>query len=248
MKSLHAIGLSIFLTSFAASADFDYPNFTSVDAWHFNADAAQAGDRIRLTPAAYYQRGSAWYRFQEPVTNGFHFHFQFQISDIGTVPNVSGTGGDGFALVIHNDSLTAIGDYGWGIGYSGVDGRDAIANSVAIEFDTWRNAGLDDPNANHVSVHTRGSSGNHPHEDYSLGSTTMLPDMKAGGVHTAIVTYIPGAMTVFVDDLHSPALTVPIDLDSRLAMDQGRAWLGFTSSTWNGWANHDILSASFGDS
>ena len=43
------------------------------------------------------------------------------------------SGGDGFAFVLHRDAAgaEAVGSDGRGLGYAG------IANSLAIEFDTW---------------------------------------------------------------------------------------------------------------
>lgn len=227
------------------NANFFYSDFSSTVGIRFNADAAQAGVRLRLTPAEYYQRGSAWIRNRQVVAEGFRCRFQFQLSDLGAVPGHTTNTGDGFAFVIQNSSPTAIGDYGSGIGYSGAGERDSIANSVAVEFDTWRNFNLDDPNQNHLSVHTRGTLPNSPHEDASLGSTVFLPDLRGGRVHTVAVHYLPGVMDLYVDDLETPILVVPVDLDATLALSQGHAWVGFTASTWNAWANHDILNVSF---
>ncbi|QEG34768.1 L-type lectin-domain containing protein [Bythopirellula goksoeyrii] len=228
-----------------AVADFHYSDFSSVDGIRMRGDAIQSGNRLRLTPAAYHQHGSAWIRYREIVDDGFRCRFQFQMTGGGSQPGFSGVGGDGLAFVIQNSSVTALGDYGSGIGYGGVGDREAIPNSVAVEFDTWKNSDLNDPNGNHVSVHTRGLSPNSPHEDYSLGSTTFVPDFLAGAIHTVELRYLPGVMDIFVDDLATPVFVVPLDLNQTLALSQGQAWIGFTASTWNGWANHDILNASF---
>ncbi len=52
-------------------------------------------------------------------------------------------------------------------------------------------------------------------------------------------------MTVFLDDLSSPALTIPLDLESLLNLDLGSAYVGFTAATGGGWQNHDVLNWSF---
>lgn len=229
----------------AAWAGFVYPGFSSPEDWQLNGDASFVGSLLRLTPASYHQRGSAWYKNRQHVVAGFRARFAFFLNDQGSIPEDSKIGGDGFAFVIQNSSATAIGDYGSGIGYGGVATRDAIPNSIAVEFDTWRNSDLNDPNENHLSVHSRGILANSPHEDYSLGSTTAIPDLGLEIVHTVEVRYLPGVMDIFVDDMAMPVLVVPVDLDATLAMSSGQAWIGFTASTWNGWANHDILSISF---
>ena len=53
-------------------------------------------------------------------------------------------------------------------------------------------------------------------------------------------------MSVFLDDLATPVLTVPLDLSSTLDLDGGRAWVGFTAATGGGWQNHDILNWEYG--
>ena len=68
-------------------------------------------------------------------------------------------GADGFTFVIQNSDSSlfggggssALGSTGGGLGYAG------IPNSLAVEFDTWFNPVLGDPNGNHISVHTAGT-------------------------------------------------------------------------------------------
>ena len=55
-----------------------------------------------------------------------------------------------------------------------------------------------------------------------------------------------GLMYVYVDNLDSPIITTPINLDKTLKLDRGRAYVGFTASTGNThWQTHDILQWSF---
>ena len=66
-------------------------------------------------------------------------------------------GGDGFAFVIQNTSSTALGLTNSYMGYE-------ISNSLAAEFDTWRNSnflGLE-PSNNHVGVQSAGTGVNNP--------------------------------------------------------------------------------------
>ena len=49
-------------------------------------------------------------------------------------------------------------------------------------------------------------------------------------------------MTIFLDDLTTPVLSVAVDLAGTLELDSGRAWVGFTGATGGGYQNHDILS------
>eukprot|EP00949_MAST-11_sp_MAST-11-sp1_P003824 g3824.t1 len=55
-----------------------------------------------------------------------------------------------------------------------------------------------------------------------------------------------GTLSVFVDDLYTPVLTVPMNLDATLKLNSGRAYVGFTAATGDEmWQTHDILSWQF---
>ena len=210
--------------------------------------SARRTDRyIRLTPSARIQRGAAWLSSKQDVSKGFSTMFQFRITDPRSefTPDVTtSTGGDGFAFVIQNASPGALGYPGGGIGYAG------ISNSVAIEFDTWDNdeSGQDvvrDVNDNHVAVHTLGTESNLEYESYALGVTPNVPEMTDGEVHTVRIEYVPGNLYVYMDDVSTPILAVQLFLDEVMELDEGKAWVGFTSATWSAYENHDILNWAF---
>lgn len=69
--------------------------------------------------------------------------------------------------------------------------------------------------------------------------------MSGGNLHTARIAYTPGTLSVFIDDLEQPVLTVRVDLDTLLELDNGKAWVGITAGTGGSYENHDILSWSF---
>jgi hypothetical protein len=203
-------------------------------------DAVLLEDRLRLTADQEGQTGAAWLPAKQSVQGGFETTFQWQISR-----SAQEAGADGFAFVVQNASGLALGDGGDGIGYSG------IANSLAVEFDTLQNppeefeGELGDPNDNHISVQSRGMLSNSADPSFSLGSTTTVPFLGDGNVHTAKVVYVPGTLTIFLDDLTSPVLIVRVDLGTTLSLDNGQAWVGFTAATGGRSQAHDILSFSF---
>jgi subtilisin family serine protease len=194
--------------------------------------SVSADSRLRLTPAEGGRVGAAWYTVEKPLVAGyFETTFQFHLhagSDSGGIG-----GSDGFAFVIQNSSPLELRGGGGGLGYVG------MPNSVAIEFDTFRNSELNDPSESHISVHTGGTGSNGSHESFSLGARSAPLD--DGQVHTARITYSPGVLSVYLDDLTSPILTVQLDLADALQLDTGRAWVGFTAATGGGYQNHDIL-------
>jgi hypothetical protein len=227
-------------------ANVMFSNFSSTSGLTLNGDANVVGDRLRLTPAEYLQRGAAWSTAREGVGDGFDTVFRFRITNPAGFFNDFGgePGADGFAFVIQAIGPTALGDYGGSLGYGEEPGgsQPGIARSAAVEFDTWFNPPTEtaDPNGNHISVHTRGLLANNAHESFSLGSTTTIPNLSDGAFHTARIAYTPGSLSVYLDDLLNPRLVVPLDLSSTLGLDDGRAWVGFTSGTFNAWQNHDI--------
>ena len=220
---------------------FTYPDFSSTDGLTLVGSAKTFENRLRLTPADFDETGAAWVNLRQPVGDGFDTTFQFQITDLVN------TGADGLTFVIQNGDqifpgaggLTALGGGGGGMGYYG------IANSLAVEFDTWFNGDFSDPSENHVSVHTFGTQQNSADEFFSLGSTTVIPDLSDGNVHTARIIYTPGTLQVFLDDFATPALTVPADLGAILNLEHGHAWVGFTAATGGAAENHDLLSWSY---
>jgi hypothetical protein len=201
-----------------------------------NGSAVRIGSVLRLTPAVPDQAGSAWESSKQTVETGFETTFQFRITEPGGIED-DPLGADGLAFVVQNYSVTALGAAGGGIGY------DGIPNSLAVEFDTWPNFDLGDPDNNHVSIQTRGTAPNSVAHQFSLGSTSAIPNLSDGQVHTATIRYTPGTLQVSVDG--SEVLSVAVNLAELLTLDGGRAFVGFTAGTGAAWENHDILSWSF---
>lgn len=118
------------------------------------------GQQIQLTAQENDQRGAVWFRQQLAAQSSFCVEFSFIIKQ---------SGADGMALVFQQHSLSALGEGGSGLGYQG------IPKSVAVEIDTYPSiAGFNDPNGNHISVHTRGINPNSADHQFSRGCTNCL--------------------------------------------------------------------------
>lgn len=213
---------------------FIFPTFEAEDVKELNlvGDAQLIDNKLNLNLSEELQKGAAWYNIKQSVADGFETTFQFQISDL------VGSGGDGFAFVIQNNNPTALVGAGGSLGYGG------LSNSLAIEFDTLWNPG-NDPNANHISVHTNGTLPNGSGSASSLGFVDTIPDLSDGNVHTAKIAYTPGTLEIYLNDLTTPVLTVPLDLENTLNLDNGTAYLGFTGTTGAAVETHDILNWMF---
>jgi hypothetical protein len=208
---------------------FDFTSFNDSSFLVLRGSAAFKEGFLRLTEAQYWLVGAAWYAFPVHVQGGFETTFDFQIDRDGA---------DGFAFVIQNTSLAALGWSGAWLGYN-------IPNSLAVEFDTYHNWEWGDPSANHLSVQTRGHETNSCYPQYSIGSSNSIPFLSDNQPHKAKVSYIHGQLNVFVDNMLTPALTVSVNLEDVLSLTDGHAFLGFTGATGGLFEIYDILSWSF---
>jgi hypothetical protein len=197
---------------------------------------------IRLTPSEMWTAGSAWSTTKRALAGGFETHFTFRMSNPGPADLLVGgntaPGADGIVFVIQNMSQNAVGAAGVGIGYAG------MTSSVAVEFDTWMNAGEGDPSGNHVSIHTGGIGPNSTVESYAIGTANVPADFYDGQPHQVVIRYVPGTMTVSLDGV--VILTAAINLTNvggNSVLDgSGKAWAGFTSATGGAYGTHDVLS------
>jgi hypothetical protein len=231
---------------------FDYPNFTGATGLAFNDAASIVGASAILTPATGQTKGSMYYDQKVNVTNGFDTTFSIRLAT---------TGADGMAFVIHDDpaGLTAIGDAGGPLGYAGF--ADVPANSLdhalAIEFDCWTNQAatgpdqFDDQNDNHISVHTGGAGDCEGKEEFSLGRVIPNVDINNGATQVVRVLYVPGTLTIYFNDMVTPVLTIPYDLETGgtyqttlpadgLGLVNGEAYVGFTAATGGVTQVHEV--------
>lgn len=247
--------ISLFPSLYATA--YTFTDFSSPAGLTLAGDATVASNRLRLTEAQENQVSAVWLDQRVAVQNGFTTTFQFQITERGGhtpdwEPGVINDGADGFTFTIQNAGPAAMGLYASGIGYYG------IANSLAIEFDTWNNKpSYCEPNGNHIAVQSLGVSVNQPEHCADAGGAFANPtlgialpskDMSNGTVYDVMITYLPGALSIYFDDLSKPLLTVAVDLGWILNLENGRdAYIGFTSSTGGAFENHDIVAWSYTD-
>jgi hypothetical protein len=222
-----------------AKADFSFVNFANPSGLALVGSAATAGNVLRVIPGQQGVKGAAWFTEPQNLSDGFETWFRFRLSGgIGT--------GDGFTFVFQNDSTSAIGLFGIGLGYSSgpefqlCQDQNGIRQSVAVEFDTYYNSWISDLPAPHVSVQTRGAAPNCADHGSSLGATTAIPDILVGE-HTARIRYAAGLLKVDIDDVQ--VLQVSLDLGTYPALPHG--WVGFTSGSGSVGRDTDILAWTF---
>ncbi|EGZ20724.1 hypothetical protein PHYSODRAFT_494164 [Phytophthora sojae] len=187
--------------------------------------------------------------------------------------NCRSRGGDGFAFVVHNDvqQELALGSGGMALGYGGL--QNALAVEFDTWFNPELLDVYENHISVHVSGNGGVVQPNHT---YSLGSTSNLPDLtedthmvrivykpnldesmifdEAFTASTLAGNFFSsgawrsgiGLLAIYLDDMNSPALTVPLRIENTLELYHGRAWVGFTGATGaNAWQTLDILSWDF---
>ncbi|EFA81969.1 hypothetical protein PPL_05203 [Heterostelium album PN500] len=183
---------------------------------------------LQLTPPLRSQIGICWSRTRLNIGSGFFCRFKMRMEL---------NGGDGLAFVIQNApaGCNAI-DYKQMGGYLGYND---LPNSLAIEFDTYRNN--DEPNDSHVSIQSRGTLPNSSRHQYSLANIRVDQRMNNGRQHDVIICYngASGSLDIVINNYR--LTTVLKDLGQYLGLHNDKqAFVGFTASTGDAYQSHII--------
>lgn len=230
--------LAALALSATASADIVYNDFSSVAGLQLNGSAAQSGSVLRLTNDLW-QSGSAFSTNTVSLASNASFssYFSFQISDPTGIGDGDGVGADGIAFLVQTVSNT-YGGAGVGIGYSG------LPKSVAIEFDTYNNGGIDDNNGNHVGININGNLDSLTQFNYPIRLNNSAVWHAWADYNGATTTLEIRLSDTNLRPLNS-LLSTNVDLASVLTTNN--AYVGFTSGTGAASGDHDILSWEFRD-
>jgi VCBS repeat-containing protein len=126
-------------------------------------------------------------------------------------------GADGFSFIIQNQSKTLIGASGGGLGYQG------IANSVAIEFDTYNNdAEYNDIPHDHAAFDVNGSMN-------GLGAPIDLGNIEDGHYHPVTIDW--NAATHLMTLSYNGSVIGRQTIDVAAIVGSGEAYIGFAGST-----------------
>jgi len=221
--------------------NFHYPNFSTTTDLNMVSSATQSGSDIRLNPSTANRAGAVWFNTKQAVRYGFDTTFTFRVTSPAGITDPNGhPGGDGLAFVVQNTSSTAMGATNSYMGYE-------INNSIAAEFDTHLNSNFSalEPGSNHVGVQSAGLATNNPFSGAYKGAAAIAINLSDGNTHTGRVLYHPGSLSIYVDNLTTPALTVAINLATLLSLDNEKAFVGFTGGGAASFENHFLSSWSF---
>lgn len=201
--------------------DFSHTDFSTATGITYSGNAALYGTQIRLVPQGGNHAGAIWTTNKMPVSKGFSTTFSFDLNDGAS---------DGISFVIQNSSPTPALSTGGLMGYEG------IVNSIAVELDTFQNIENNDPPSQNLGIHTGGSNApNNADESFSLASQ-LVGFLLGGndlriGIHSMTVTYDPNSQTLSARIDDKPPLTISIDLETALDLDDGKAYVGIMSTS-----------------
>ena len=192
----------------------------SATGMQFNGNAVLAGSRLQLTDtSASFENSSAFWN-QKVNIQSFTNDFTFQI----TTPSA-----DGFTFAIQGTAPTALGGAGGGLGYTG------LANSIAVKFDIYHNAG---EGTNSTGLYLNGAAPTVPATNIGGGVNLLSGDVMA--VH---MTYDGTTLTMSMKDTSNPAQTFttswPVNIPATVGATT--AYVGFTGATGGLTATQQIL-------
>ncbi len=243
MSSLQSLKFVVVLLSTATVClgqliDVDYMDFSDTSGLQINGDAVSRYNGIdtnpvlSLTPLVFpvnrYYGGSAFSLTQINASE-FSTKFAFRITDPGGITDGFETGADGLAFVVQNVSNT-VGGLGGGLGYAG------LPQSVAVEYDTFYNAGSD-PGTNHIGIAVNGNVD-------TVVDQNVSPRFDDGNVWTTWIDYDGTTLEVRANQsgVRPTSALLSLDLDIASILGQSDAYIGFTAATGGAWGNHDIVS------
>ncbi len=205
-------------------------------------DAQFSSDVLRLTGPRKYTTGAAWAKEAQALSNGFETTFRFRLTE--PADNIYG-GADGFAFVLQTEGPSAIAGRGAAGGFSLGRGsnnpqKKAIPRSLAIFFDTFKNEEEEDLSGNSIGIFTNGDGYWLPRR-LAINAAPKV-NLKDQQVHEAKIVYQRPQLSIFVDD--NLVLESAVDVESVVGKG-GRAFVGFTAATGEGYQNHDILTWNF---
>ena len=134
-----------------------FPCATGLAQFNVTGSASTLGnDCVQLTPAANSQQGSAWNVDQIDVSLPFCIQLSVNLGS-------NNSGADGIAFVLHQlgpnaPSTSNGGNMGYGNYTGGTFNPPTFNPSLIIEFDTWVNGFLGDPNEDHIALQRDGTN------------------------------------------------------------------------------------------
>ncbi len=193
---------------------------TSGCTMQLNNDADLDDVRLQLTEGSFNEATSAFFASPVEISN-FTTDFSFQL----THSVASASFADGFTFTVQNESPTAVGAGGAGLGYAGIS-----IKSVAFKFDFFNDAG---EGTNSVGVYVAGANPTLP--AINLNGTGINLGGNSNDQFDAHLVYNGSTNTLDVTitdlTLGNVAWSTAFNVDIQTLLASKTAYVGFTGST-----------------
>jgi hypothetical protein len=216
-----AVATAAYTISAKSTSYISYPSggFTANNL-SLNYGASITTGMLELTDGGTGENRSAWYVAPVPVQS-FTTDFTFQ--------QLNATA-DGMAFVIQGDNIWALGYPGGGLGYAG------IANSVAVKFDLYSNAGEGNDS---TGLYTGGAEPTVPSIDLSA---TGINFHSGDVMHVHMVYNGVTLIMTLTDTVTNASVTEAFPVNIPTMVGGNTAYVGFTGGTGASTATQNVLS------
>ena len=177
---------------------------------------------IRLVPDLPYDSGSAWYK------RAIDLNAPFEMEVCLVLGCKDEEGADGIVFVFTPFART--GFWGEGMGFAG------LRPSLGIEFDTYRNYHLADPEDDHISIMANGET----HHAYSLVKPIVVPNLENCERHPLRINWNPETQLLEIYLDNQLRASYNYDLVKDIFRGNSGVYWGITSATGRLSNNHDI--------
>jgi len=234
--------------SAVAQTVVSFDGFSSTTGLTVNGSAAVTsttdGSVLRLVSSPNNNQAGSVFTNALVNTGGFSTAFDFRLTNPGGITDGLETGADGLTFTLQTAGANDVGLYGLDLGYGGT----TFSHSIAVEFDTYYNSGVDPPltngGSNHVAVDLNGSVNS------ASNAVGVSPRFDNGTLWTAWIDYNGTVLTVRLSDTGvrptNPTLSYTVDIPTTI--DASSAYFGFTGGTGSAYSNEDILDWAYSNS
>lgn len=184
-----------------------------------------APDTIILTTETNDQNGSAWFSETIDLDNSFSIEVILYFGN-------NNAGADGIAFGLQTTG-TGVGEKGKGIGMGN------LSPLLAVEFDTYKNFTLNDPNDDHIAL-VRDGDNNHNSPNNIAGPITPGNNFEDDNWHNAKFIWNAAIKKFDVYFDCNNVISETIDITNDIFSGQSQVYWGFTSATGGAKNKHQV--------